>query len=733
MSDSDAINANLHDKKNQELELLAPAGEEAALAAALEAGADAVYFGLKTLNARQKAKNFTPEEFARAVETVHARGAKAYLTLNTDLAQREIGQAARILELARLCRADAVLVRDPALMALRGEFPELEFHFSTQTCMANSADVAAAAALGADRAVLAREMTLHEIAAASAVPNIATEVFVQGALCFSVSGRCLISSWIGGHSGNRGSCTSPCRVPWSVNGDPAGTPLSMRDLAAILRIDELRKAGVTALKIEGRLKKAEWVGRAVALYRRAIAGERGEHLLDEAAALGDYTGRAMTGGYLDGRRDNLTGTAGRSSRFLVEEEVSGEGEAPAEPESGNATRREPRPPDCTSPFDESDDIEEFSAESETYPTYALEFHREPKGILCRCTCEGRSEEWRMPQTVVHRPKKAVSIGAFFDRLATGVLDGHRLGERFAFAEDFLLVPRAVNGLIERIAGVIRRARKTSGEMIRIELPPKVRDILAAGEPHGANRRALGGKPDRARIEFKQAAAFLKQVQPKEVIFEGLSAGMLPRVLGWRSRIAPIVALPPIFFEEDLRDIERLVETCAKERVTVEVNGWGGWYLAKRAGAAMEAGPGMPVLNSLAARLLGGLGLKCVTLSPEADRHRLEDLSAQCGVPCSLVVFGRPPLLSTRVKMPEDMLGKVFSDRRGANLVPRRERGLTVFRPVEPYDLRDLSNEKIRAAHLVVDLVGAQDPVGDWHAIPTAEDRPLRFNYERTLA
>ncbi len=132
----------------QDLELLAPAGDWAALEAALDAGADAVYFGLRTLNARRRAKNFSPREFVKAVETVHARGAKAYLTLNIDLAERELGQAARILELARQCRADAVLVRDPALLALRPEYPEIEFHFSTQTCMANSADVAAAAALG---------------------------------------------------------------------------------------------------------------------------------------------------------------------------------------------------------------------------------------------------------------------------------------------------------------------------------------------------------------------------------------------------------------------------------------------------------------------------------------------------------------------------------------------------------------------------------------------------------
>ena len=130
------------------MELLAPAGDWSALRRPWRPARGAVYFGLTTLNARRRGQNFSQEEFARAVEAVHARGARAYLTLNIDLAERELGQAARILELARQCRADAVLVRDPALLALRPEYPELEFHFSTQTCMANSADVAAAGRAG---------------------------------------------------------------------------------------------------------------------------------------------------------------------------------------------------------------------------------------------------------------------------------------------------------------------------------------------------------------------------------------------------------------------------------------------------------------------------------------------------------------------------------------------------------------------------------------------------------
>jgi len=134
-------------------------------------------------------------------------------------------------------------------------------------------------------------MSLDEIRAASAVPGIQTEVFAQGALCFSVSGRCMMSSWVGGRSGNRGTCTSTCRVPWSVDGIAAGTPLSMKDLALIHRLDDLRAAGVAALKIEGRMKTADWVSQAVGLYRRALAGENLATLQAEIEALGAYTGR----------------------------------------------------------------------------------------------------------------------------------------------------------------------------------------------------------------------------------------------------------------------------------------------------------------------------------------------------------------------------------------------------------------------------------------------------------
>jgi len=720
------------------MEILAPAGDWAVLEAALDAGADAVYFGLRTLNARRRAKNFSPDEFVKAVEAVHARGAKAYLTLNVDLAQRELGQAARILELARRCHADAVLVRDPALLALRPEYPELEFHFSTQTCMTNSADMAAAGELGANRVVLAREMTLAEITAAGSVPGVKTEVFVQGALCFSVSGRCLLSSWVGGRSGNRGTCTSPCRVPWSTADGPVDTPLSMKDLSLIDRLPELRGAGVAALKIEGRLKNAAWVGRAVSLYKRALGEKRGTRPLEkgpvpffseEAEELGGYTGRTMTSAYLDGRRDDLTGQAsGRQSPSDATDEGSDDHDIDS-----------PHPNPLWAPTGTIGHrgaavvgMVGWSGEGTDEPTYDLTLIIEPKGIACTCICGPRTDEWMIPKTVVRRPHKAVAIGVLFDQLAEGAMQGFQLGRRETNDAEFLLTPRAVNALIERISGTIRLAKKTPDEMVRIDLPPTVSRLLIPGEASESNRLCLGKKPDRARLDAHSAAAFLQRVRPKGVIVEGLAGNTFQRMRAICENVSLIAALPQVFFEDQIPQIKNLLSACADEGVTVEVNSWGGWHLAKMAGVSMEAGPGLPVLNSLAAQLLAEKAMKCVTLSPEADRRQLEEIAAYCTVPCSLVVFGRPPLMTTRVQVPERYLDQVLTDRRDVRIIPRREHGLCVFRPVEPFDLRGCVNERIRVKHLVVDLIGSDDPLSDWQNAPLAEEETFRFNYDRTL-
>ncbi len=734
---SDAGHMSERDNLSGRLELLAPAGDWECMQAAIEAGADAVYCGLRTLNARRRAKNFTADELVRAVEAAHARGVRVYLTLNTDLSERDLGQAARILELARRCGVDAVLVRDAAVLALKPYYPQVPLHFSTQTCMANSADVAAAGSLGAARVVLAREMSLGEIAAASA-SGVQTEVFAQGALCFCISGRCLLSSWVGGRSANRGMCTSPCRVPWTIDNRQSGTPLSMRDLAAVERLQEIAAAGVTALKIEGRLKNSAWVRQAVALYRQALSGGDLQLLRKEADRLGDYSGREMTCAYLDGQRDRLTGTFGRPA---AETTAGGQQHAlPNQPQQQDAQDQQQQPqqqqPEQLQQLQQQQhpqQIEQPHAAATKLDTYDLEVEVGPRNITVRCTCGGQTAEWPVTKSVVHRPHKAVSIAQLFERLQAQTIEGHRPGKLSSGHTDFLLVPRAANALVDRIAAAIRQSRKGADQTVRIDLPDEVRAVLEKTDRAEANRKHLGDPPTRARLEAGMVAKFLRNVQPSGVIVEGLSAGRLGPILEACNGVPLTVALPQVFFEDEIGNIQRLLRECKAARLSVEVNSWGGWRLAKQAGVRMESGPGLPVLNSLAARVMMEHGIRSVTLSLEADRRQLEELTAHCPVPCSLVVFGRPPLMITRVGLPDEAEGRVFEDRRGVRITPRRERGLWVFRPVEPFDLRGCTNQRIRVQHLVVDLVGSPDPVGEWFDVPLPHFRTFRFNYDRTLS
>ena len=269
-----------------------------------------------------------------------------------------------------------------------------------------------------------------------------------------------------------------------------------------------------------------------------------------------------------------------------------------------------------------------------------------------------------------------------------------------------------------LSKTIRLSQKSPDEMVRIDLPPAVQvKLKVPGTFFSTNRLYLGKKPDRARLDAKAAPAFLQRIRPKGVIVEGLTANTLGRIRAMCENVELIAALPQVFFEDDIPQIKKLLAECAEQGVTVEVNSWGGWLLAKAADVEMEAGPGLPVLNSLAAQFLAEKGIKCVTLSPEADRRQLEDFSAHCPLPCSLVVFGRPPLITTRVEVPEEFLGQVLTDRSDIKIIPRREHGLYVFRPVEPFDLRGLTNQQIRVQHLVVDLVGSDDPLRDWQNAP----------------
>lgn len=260
------------------MELLAPAGSPEALKAAVENGADAVYLGGRSFSARASAVNFDDAEMQAALDYCHVRGVKVYVTVNTLLNDSEIDRALHYLAQLYQWGADAVIVQDVGLAHAAGlMIPELELHASTQMTVQSAADIQAVEQLGFSRVVLARELSIDEISAIKRRTNLELEVFIHGAICICYSGQCLMSSLIGGRSGNRGQCAQPCRLPYKVHGLPnqqAGPyVLSPRDLKLIELLPELRTAGVSSLKIEGRLKRPDYVAVVVRTYRAALDGQ----------------------------------------------------------------------------------------------------------------------------------------------------------------------------------------------------------------------------------------------------------------------------------------------------------------------------------------------------------------------------------------------------------------------------------------------------------------------------
>ena len=299
-------------------ELLSPAGGYEALLAAARNGADAVYLGTKALNARAGAGNFDRDELIRAGDYLHERGKKLYVTVNTVVKQSELGILEDVAQQLYACRADAAIVQDMGVCAvLRQMLPALRLHASTQMAISNVQGAKYLKQRGFERVVLAREMDLEEIRACSQT-GIQTEVFCHGALCVSCSGQCLFSSLVGGRSGNRGQCAQPCRLEYEMSGAAraGGYLLSPKDLCTAQILGEFERAGVTSLKIEGRLKRPEYVAVVTSVYRRVLDGEAltQEHM----EALRQIFNRGgFTRGYAQGIRDGEFLSVKRPSHWGV--------------------------------------------------------------------------------------------------------------------------------------------------------------------------------------------------------------------------------------------------------------------------------------------------------------------------------------------------------------------------------------------------------------------------------
>lgn len=305
-------------------ELLAPVGSKESLIAAIQAGCDAVYLSGKKYGARVYANNFDNDELIKTIKYAHLYGVKVYVTVNTIIYEKEVEDFINYIDMLHKNNVDAIIIQDIGMFDLiRKTYPNLELHISTQMHVHNLEEVKFFEQLGAHRVVLARETNIETIKEIRKNANIEIEVFVHGALCISYSGQCLMSSLIGGRSGNRGACAGCCRLPYDLISDNKVInkdkyPLSTKDLMTLDHIEELIESGIDSFKIEGRMKRPEYVYQVVSLYRKAIDSymNTGKSNIteDDIKEMKKLFNREFTSGYLfnekyiiNGKRPNHQG------------------------------------------------------------------------------------------------------------------------------------------------------------------------------------------------------------------------------------------------------------------------------------------------------------------------------------------------------------------------------------------------------------------------------------------
>lgn len=288
-----------------DIEILAPAGSFESVVAGVRCGANAVYLGSKEFNARRNADNFDDAELKKAIEYCHQRGVRVYLTLNILVSDSEMKNAYNTVDNAMQAGVDAFIVQDLGLAKMiREHFPTARLHASTQCSVNTPQGFKALEELGFKRAVLPREMSIDEIKEIRSATDIELEMFVHGALCMCVSGQCYLSAMLGSRSGNRGLCAQPCRLQFSAD-DTKSHDLSLKDLSLIEHMDEIKELGIASLKIEGRMKRPEYVAAAVTSYKKALGNTLDDSDILSLKSIFSRTG--FTDGYFTGKRENMFG------------------------------------------------------------------------------------------------------------------------------------------------------------------------------------------------------------------------------------------------------------------------------------------------------------------------------------------------------------------------------------------------------------------------------------------
>ncbi len=668
-------------------EILAPAGDLACLKAAVSAGADAVYLGGKAFNARRSAAGFTTEDLREAVRICRPRGVKLHLTLNTLVKQKEWPALLDYMDEVLPLGIDAVIVQDPGVaMAVKSRYPDLALHASTQMAVQDLDGVLYMEELGFKRVVLAREVTLREVELIRAHTNMELEVFIHGALCYSYSGRCLLSSFHGGRSGNRGACAQPCRLPYTAQAGESGYFMNLRDQCAAPHLEALSRAGVHSFKIEGRLKSEAYVAGVTAFYRCLLDEykETGHvHAVSEEEmrpVMQLFNRGGFTDGYWQDKRDMIERGSPKHQGIPVGRVVQSQRQrvtiqTGVELHSGDQLEvhsgRVPHPQ------------VRLSSSMLSGKQKATFFLKEPVQV--------GDTVWRVvdpvwQQALVQKAAAlplvdlAVSLSLQIGRPALLESSGHSIeGPVVEAARERGLEEQVVRRQMSKLGGTGYRLASLSlqlepGSYISIAaLNQMRRDLLSAIEntalrqpceaPLPSCRRQAGAAGKRAlQIAISTEAQWDEMAR----LCDERVTAWLPRMEGFEKAdkaallrlaagIVVVPSLPPVGREAHRDWIEKEIRAWQAVGVNqFEANVPGQVRLIRRLGARVWAGPGLAVMNQAAAAFWQEQAEMFVA-SPELTGRELLDL--QRPERCCVLAYGRIPYMITEQCAAREVRGR----------------------------------------------------------------------------
>lgn len=590
------------------MELLAPAGSMEAVPAAVQNGADAVYFGYGDFNARRGTKNFTREEAASAVSYCHTRGCRVNLALNTLLTDRELPGAAEAAAHASDIGVDAVIVQDLGVARmLRQSVPDLPIHGSTQMTVHSLDGVKLCADLGMTRVVLGRELSRDQIAYICQNAPIEIEVFGHGALCMCWSGQCFFSSVIGGRSGNRGMCAQPCRLSYGWNGRADGRPLSLKDLSMAGHLKQLQDMGVACLKLEGRMKRPEYVAIVTGIYARALREGR-EPTPEEVEILKQTFSRQ---GFTDGYFMNQKGTAMFGTRQEEKEPKELYAQARTTYESGE-NRKEP--------------VRMFALIQPGQPAQVAVQDRQ--GRVAQV-------EGPVPEEARNVPLTREKVESQLSRTGGTPFGCERATAKVA---DGLSLPlSALNDLRRRALEELSKQRDIRPQRRKTDYQPGVRYENPREAPVFTISLRTAGQLSGELLRLRPALIYL----PAGELAAHPEAADRCRAAG----VPLAVSLPRICTDGELPQLERDLVAVRELGITEALAGtWGAVRRAQRMDFQVRGDYGLGVYNSQAMKELRRLGLLSATLSFELKFPQMRDISK--AIPAEFIAYGRLPLMIT---------------------------------------------------------------------------------------